>query len=176
MNSVRSRVRESSASHMQAMLASVNWEAIQQTVQEIQRRLADAVARNKIDQIKLHRHMLQASFSAKALAKRQPPCREGKADWTVPVSNLLARIEPMATLSITHLSKTTRRKLAMDSLSVASYPNKYGGFVFVGGTASDMPQEADLFAIAEVAQLANLVWLKFDRDGAVIKGLPVFVD
>ncbi len=80
MNSVCTRVRESSASHMQAMLASVNWEAIQQTVQEIQRRLADAVARNKIDQIKLHRHMLQASFSAKALAKRQPLCRVGKAD------------------------------------------------------------------------------------------------
>ncbi len=71
MNTVRSRVRESSSSHVQAMLAPVNWEALQQTVQETQRRLADAVARNKIDQIKLHRHMLQASFSAKASAAVQ---------------------------------------------------------------------------------------------------------
>lgn len=167
---------ESASAPVQTMLASVNWQAVQKTVLEIQHRLTKAIARNELCQIRIHQHLLRLSYSAKALAKRQPSSSKGNADWIIPVSTMLERAEPLATVSLTHLCKTTRRKLELDALSVASYPNRYGGFVFVGGDASDMPEEADLFAVAEVARLANLEWLKFDRDGAVVPGLPVFTD
>ncbi len=38
----------------------------------------------------------------------------------------------------------------------------------------DIPTETDLAAVFEVAELAGIVWLKFDADSAVIDGLPVF--
>jgi hypothetical protein len=37
-----------------------------------------------------------------------------------------------------------------------------------------IPTEADLAAIFEVAELAGIVWLKFDSEAAVIDGLPIF--
>ena len=43
--------------------------------------------------------------------------------------NLLQHVEPMAALSITHLTASTRQKLAADDLSVNAYPTESGGFV-----------------------------------------------
>ena len=90
------------------------------------------------------------------------------------VHNLLQQAEPLAALSITHLTASTRQKLANDDLSVIVYRNEYGGFVYVGAPRLSVPTEADLAAIFDVAGQAGIVWLKFDSDAAAVKGLPVF--
>ena len=90
------------------------------------------------------------------------------------VNNLLQQAEPLAALSITHLTASTRQKLADDDLSVIVYRNEYGGFVYVGAPRQSVPTEADLAAIFDVAEQAGIVWLKFDCDAAAVKGLPVF--
>lgn len=91
-----------------------------------------------------------------------------------PVTSLLCQAEPLASLSILHLTPATREKLAQGQLSVVAYPNEYGGFVYVGPRGEDLPEEADLRAIFELARCAALIWLKFDVDAVVIGGLPVF--
>ena len=93
-----------------------------------------------------------------------------------PVARLLQQAEPLASLSISHLTPASRHKLAEGRLSVHSYPNDYGGFVYVGVRGDNLPEEADLLAIFEVATRAELIWLKFDADAAVIDDLPVFED
>jgi hypothetical protein len=90
------------------------------------------------------------------------------------VASLLQLAEPLAALSITHLTPSTRQKLAADDLSVNAYPNEYGGFVYVGAPRYSVPAETDLAAIFEVAEKAGIVWLKFDSDAAIVDGLPVF--
>ena len=90
------------------------------------------------------------------------------------VANLLAHAEPLAALSISHLTLTTRQKLADDDLSVNAYPNEVGGFVYVGAPSYNVPAESDLAAIFSVAEQAGIVWLKFDSDAAIVDGFPVF--
>jgi hypothetical protein len=92
------------------------------------------------------------------------------------VGRLLALTEPLAALSICHLTATTRQKLADDDLSVNVYPNDYGGFVYVGSEPYNVPVESDMAMIFELAKLAGIVWLKFDSDAAILDGLPVFED
>lgn len=92
------------------------------------------------------------------------------------VSSLLQQAEPLASLSISHLTPASRHMLAEGRLSVHSYPNDYGGFVYVGVRGDNLPEETDLIAIFEVAMRAELIWLKFDADAAIIDGLPVFDD
>lgn len=92
------------------------------------------------------------------------------------VNKLLRHIEPLLALSTAHLSPTTRQKLAADQLSVNAYPNEYGGFVYVGHPVYSTPTEPDLAEIFKLVTLAQVVWLKFDGDAAVIDGLPVFDD
>lgn len=93
-----------------------------------------------------------------------------------PVLSLLLQAEPLASLSISHLTPASRRKLAEGGLSVHAYPNEYGGFVYVGVPGNNCPEETNLLAIFEVAMRAELIWLKFDADAAVIDGLPIFED
>ncbi len=93
---------------------------------------------------------------------------------TPSVASLRAQAEPLASLSISHLSPSTRLKLADDDLSVNAYPTDCGGVIYVGVPCHRIPTEADLAAIFEVAELAGVVWLKFDSEAAVIAGLPVF--
>ena len=90
------------------------------------------------------------------------------------VASLLQLAEPLAALSITHLTPSTRQKLAANDLSVNAYPNEYGGFVYVGAPRYSVPAEADLATIFEVAENAGIVWLKFDSDAAIVDGLPIF--
>jgi hypothetical protein len=92
------------------------------------------------------------------------------------VTKLLDLVEPLAALSICHLTATTRQKLANDDLSVNVYPNDYGGFVYVGSPPYTVPAESDMATIFEAARLAGIVWLKFDSDAAIVEGLPVFGD
>ena len=93
---------------------------------------------------------------------------------TDPVASLLQQAEPLASLSISHLTPASRQKLADGQLSVHSYPNDYGGFVYVGVRGDNVPEEADLRAIFDVAVRAGLIWLKFDADAEVVDDLPVF--
>lgn len=92
--------------------------------------------------------------------------------------NLIARLreqaEPLAALSLAHLTPATRQKLLDDELSVNAYPTACGGLVFVGAPRYSLPAETDLALIFEVAERAGIVWLKFDREAAVIDGLQVF--
>ena len=93
---------------------------------------------------------------------------------TPPVARPRAQAELLASLSISHLSSSTRLKLADDELSVNAYPTDCGGIIYVGAPRYRMPTEADLATIFEVAEQAGIVWLKFDSEAAVIDGLPVF--
>ncbi len=92
------------------------------------------------------------------------------------VTRLLELVEPLVALSISHLTATTRQKLANDDLSVNVYPNDYGGFVYVGAPPYTVPAETDMAMIFEAARLAGIVWLKFDSDAAIVDGLPIFED
>ena len=93
---------------------------------------------------------------------------------TPAVASLQAHAEPLAALSISHLSPSTRLKLADDDLSVNAYPTDAGGFVYVGTPRYRIPTEPDLAAIFEAAEQAGVAWLMFDREAAVVDGLPVF--
>ena len=72
-----------------------------------------------------------AHSAARRLKISNPARKEPTMDETT-VASLLAHAEPLAALSIAHLSPTTRQKLADDDLSVNAYPNEFGGFVYVG--------------------------------------------
>ena len=93
---------------------------------------------------------------------------------TPSVASLRAQAEPLAALSMSHLSSSTRLKLADDDLSVNAYPTDAGGFVYVGTPRYRIPTEPDLAAIFEAAEQAGVAWLMFDREAALVDGLPVF--
>lgn len=93
---------------------------------------------------------------------------------TPAVESLRVQAESLASLSISHLSPSTRLKLADDELSVNAYPTDSGGVIYVGAPCYRIPAEADLAAIFMVAEQAGIAWLKFDSEAAVIDGLPVF--
>ena len=93
---------------------------------------------------------------------------------TPAVESLRAQAESLASLSISHLSPSTRLKLADDDLSVNAYPTDCGGVIYVGAPCYRIPAESDLAAIFKVAEQAGIAWLKFDSEAAVIDGLPVF--
>ena len=90
------------------------------------------------------------------------------------VTHLRTLAEPLAAISLSHLSSNTRLKLADDDLSVNAYPTDCGGILYVGAPHHRIPTESDLAAIFEIAELAGIVWLKFDSEAAVIDGLPTF--
>ena len=92
----------------------------------------------------------------------------------ISVTHLRTLAEPLAAISLSHLSSNTRLKLANDDLSVNAYPTDYGGILYVGAPRHRIPTESDLAAIFEIAELAGIVWLKFDSEAAVINGLPIF--
>ena len=90
------------------------------------------------------------------------------------ISRLREQVEPLAALSLSHLTPATRKKLLDDELSVNAYPTDFGGFVFVGSPRYRLPAESDLASIFEAAEQAGIVWLKFDSEAPTIDGLPVF--
>lgn len=64
---------------------------------------------------------------------------------TPAVESLRAQAESLASLSISHLSPSTRLKLADDELSVNAYPTDSGGVIYVGAPCYRIPAEACLF-------------------------------
>lgn len=91
-----------------------------------------------------------------------------------PIATLRELAEPLAALSIDHLSPQTRKRLREDDLSVNAYPNAFGGLVFVGKPGQNVPTEADLARLFDAAEQAGIVWLLFDHEAEVVDGLPVF--
>lgn len=89
---------------------------------------------------------------------------------------VLAQAEPMVTLSTAHLHSDNRQRLADGALSVLTYPNEYGGFVYVGEANENDPSEPELAAIFEIVRSASIVWIKFDRDVPAVEGLLTFED
>ena len=87
---------------------------------------------------------------------------------------MLSRIESLAVLSTAHLSAATRAKLINSELSVHAYEDEYGCFIHVGEWGDAMPDEIDLAPIILIARRANLVWLRFDRDAALIPDLKTY--
>lgn len=92
----------------------------------------------------------------------------------IAIERLRELVEPLAALSLAHLTPDTRQKLLDDTLSVNAYPTDFGGFVFVGAPRHRIPVESDLASIFEAAEQAGIVWLKFDSEASVVDGMPVF--
>jgi hypothetical protein len=88
----------------------------------------------------------------------------------------LACAEPIVALSTEHLHPNNRQRLADGALSVLTYPNEYGGFVYVGPEAENAPSEPELAVIFEVLRAAGIAWIKFDRDAPAVEGLTTFDD
>lgn len=55
-----------------------------------------------------------------------------------------------------------------------AYPTSCGGYYRLGSPKYRMPSESDPAMHFEVAEPAGVGWLMFDREAAVIFGLPVF--
>ncbi len=89
---------------------------------------------------------------------------------------VLACVEPMIALSTEHLHPDNRQRLSDGALSVVTYPNEYGGFVYVGPESENAPAEPELAALFELVRSASIVWIKFDRDAPVVDGLATFED
>lgn len=90
------------------------------------------------------------------------------------IERMREQAEPLVALSLSHLTPATRQRLREDDLSVNAYPTDFGGFVYVGAPRYRHPVESDLASIFEAAELAGVMWLKFDFEAPVIAGLPVF--
>ncbi|MBI5720673.1 MAG: hypothetical protein KIT17_09340 [Rubrivivax sp.] len=82
--------------------------------------------------------------------------------------------EPLAAISLRHLSPETRQKLKDDELSVNAYPTGVGGLVFVGIPRQAVPREQDLAVLFDSAEQAGIAWLLFDDEAEVVDGLPLF--
>lgn len=94
----------------------------------------------------------------------------------VPAENLSQLGEPLAAISLRHLRPDTLRKLAEGTLSVNAYPHDAGGLVYVGSPAYAVPTEPDLAEVFALAARARIFWLKFDKDAAIVDGLPLYGD
>jgi len=53
-------------------------------------------------------------------------------------------------------------------------PYAAASYTHVGTPRYRIPTEPDLAAIFEAAEQAGVAWLMFDREAAVIEGLPAF--
>ncbi|MDI9688517.1 hypothetical protein [Burkholderia cenocepacia] len=123
--------------------------------------------------------MNQAPPSLAAAATAPVPSTPQTDAEAQPVSlreRVLAHAEPLVALSTAHLHPDNRQRLADGGLSVLTYPNEYGGFVYVGEAGENEPTEPELAAIFAAARGANIVWIKFDADAEVVDGLPTFDD
>ena len=89
------------------------------------------------------------------------------------LERMLAHVEPTIALSTEHLHPTSRQRLADGSLSTVSYPNEYGGFVYVGDEENE-PSEPELATIFQIVRSADIVWIKFDKDVPAVEDLPTF--
>lgn len=90
------------------------------------------------------------------------------------IEGLREQAESLVALSLSHLTPATQERLQADDLSVNASPTDFGGFVYVGAPRHRHPAEADLASIFEAAEQAGIIWLKFDCEAPVIRGLPVF--
>lgn len=92
------------------------------------------------------------------------------------VASLRQLREHLAVISTAHLSDDTFTRLKTNQLSVQAYVHAYGAFLYLGRTLEIAPEEADLREIVEASIHAEVAWLGFDVEGAVVDGLPLFRD
>lgn len=92
------------------------------------------------------------------------------------VASLRQLREPLAVITTAHLSDSTFAQLKVNQLSVQAYVHDYGAFIYLGAPLLIRPEEPDLREIAEAAIQAEVTWLGFDVEGAVVEGLPLFRD
>lgn len=138
----------------------------------------------------------EASFCASRLGpdlSRPParPARQGPVEWprsgpcpravlreSVPPDEVTTTFRQIAellvSLSVGHLSVSTRQKLMTNDLSVSAYAAGAGGFVYVGQPAYEVPEEPDLAEIFRIAEQAGIAWLQFDASGATVDGLALY--
>lgn len=85
-------------------------------------------------------------------------------------------ISKMLVVSTAHLTQETADQLSAESLPVASYPNEYGGFVYVPTDPID--REAglteDIAAVFKLARALHCEWVKLDRDAPELDGLKIY--
>jgi len=86
-------------------------------------------------------------------------------------------IQKLMVMSSAHLTRKTLYDIEMDHVRVVAYPNEYGAFVMVefDPTLNDFKgQPKDLKACRELANSFGCSWIKFDRDGPAVRGLPIY--
>ena len=96
-------------------------------------------------------------------------------------------LEPMAAISVEHLSEATLARLGVDGegfVGLVHYPNEYGAFLVInqftlersGSGADNWPSTwpKDLVDLMDTARSEGLQWLKLDADAPVIDGLAVY--
>ncbi|PND33856.1 hypothetical protein C1I89_06250 [Achromobacter pulmonis] len=93
---------------------------------------------------------------------------------TVLTERLRELAEPLVSLSSSHLRPATQALLRRNALSVHAYPTEFGGLVYVGAPRQRIPAEHELDVISELAEQAGILWLLFDAEAPVLKGLPTF--
>jgi len=85
-------------------------------------------------------------------------------------------ISKMLTVSTAHLTQETADKLSDESLPMVSYPNEYGGFVYVPSNPLEhedgLPH--DIAAVFKLARRVRCEWIKFDRDADEVEGLKIY--
>lgn len=98
-------------------------------------------------------------------------------------SRFESALEPMAAISIAHLSEATLERLLAGSEGyegLTHYPNEYGAFLVVDSLAGSHAQPwpdswpRDLVQLIETASAEGVQWLKLDADAPQIEGLPVY--
>jgi|JI10StandDraft_1071094.scaffolds.fasta_scaffold922651_2 hypothetical protein len=87
---------------------------------------------------------------------------------------LLNLSEPLASISVFHLTPATRDSLRRNTLSVNAYPTAHGGLVYIGASCHRTPVEPDLSRVVATARHAGLHWLLFDEESPVVRDLPVY--
>ena len=77
--------------------------------------------------------------------------------------------------SISSLCSATARPNSSTKGSTG-YPNDYGGLVYAGPAAENVPAEPELIPLFAAARVAGIVWLKFDADAETVEGFETFPD
>lgn len=90
------------------------------------------------------------------------------------IQRLRELVEPMASVSLSHLHPATRGLLLRNALSVNVYPTEVGGLLYVGTPRQRIPAEQDLDVVTRFAEKARIAWLLFDAEAPIVEGLPVF--
>lgn len=88
-------------------------------------------------------------------------------------------IAKVLTLSTAHVTETTAKKLARyaetdSEMPVAYDLETYGWLVYTGDMSNETTWPDDLRTIVAFARNHSCLWIKLDRDGETVDGLPTY--